>query len=150
MVSLIHTVVYAEDDDMSRNLVEFLLGENDGAPRDPFYLHYYYVMAEKFVEAAKTALIVSRSYQDTGSFLEARNSVFDSMCWLKNSSGKYSKDTIDQFNQTQSYMILRTLLNQQDKNIPARIITRIFDNISRFKKGKSSKIEIQRKKCELF
>jgi len=135
LISLMHTVIYAEDDDMSRQLVEFLLGENDGNPKDPGFLHYYYVKAEKFVEATKTALIVSRYYQDTGKFMDARHEVFDSMCWMKEAGRKFSKETIDQFNQTHSYMLLKTLLNRKEKTIPARLIKRIFETISRFRKA---------------
>ena len=44
---------------LSRQLIEFLMGENDGVPKDAKYLFRLYMARKQYKEAAKTAIIVS-------------------------------------------------------------------------------------------
>lgn len=44
------------NDDLFYRLIEFLLGETDGNPKDPRHLFRLYMAKKQFSEAAKTAV----------------------------------------------------------------------------------------------
>ena len=48
---------------LSRQLIEFLMGENDGVPKDAKYLFRLYMARKQYKEAAKTAVIIAREEQ---------------------------------------------------------------------------------------
>lgn len=57
-------------------LIEFLLGESDGNPRDPRHLFRLYMAKKQFSEAAKTAVIMPFNY-----LLSMFIYWFDRVCW---------------------------------------------------------------------
>ncbi|XP_037297424.1 WD repeat-containing protein 19-like [Manduca sexta] len=49
----------SDDERLTRRLIEFLLGETDGTPREPRHLFRLYMAKKQFTEAAKTAVIIA-------------------------------------------------------------------------------------------
>ena len=45
---------------LSRQLVDFLMGETDGVPKDAKYLFRLYMAKGQYKEAAKTAIIIGK------------------------------------------------------------------------------------------
>lgn len=66
----------SNDDKVSNQLIEFLLGEHDGAPKDPKYLFGFYMAKKQFKEAAKTAVIISNQEQIVGNYRNAHDLLF--------------------------------------------------------------------------
>lgn len=66
----------SNDDKISNQLIEFLLGEHDGAPKDPKYLFGFYMAKKQFKEAAKTAIIISNQEQIVGNYRNAHDLLF--------------------------------------------------------------------------
>jgi len=52
-----------ERDRLAHQLIDFLVGEKDGIPKDPNYIYRLYMALKKYDEAAKTALIIARQEQ---------------------------------------------------------------------------------------
>lgn len=59
----------ANDQNITRKLVDFLMGEIDGIPKDAKYLFRLYMALKMYREAAKVAIIIAREEQLNG-FLE--------------------------------------------------------------------------------
>lgn len=66
----------SNDDKIANQLIEFLLGEHDGSPKDPKYLFGLYMARKQFKEAAKTAVIISSQEQIAGNYRNAHDLLF--------------------------------------------------------------------------
>ena len=53
---------------LARQLIEFLMGETDGVPKDAKYLFRLYMARKQYKEAAKTAVIIAREEQAAGNY----------------------------------------------------------------------------------
>ena len=58
--------VVSEDASLTSSLIDFLLGEVDGVPKDAKHLFRLYMSLKKYREAAKTAIIIAREEQNSG------------------------------------------------------------------------------------
>lgn len=72
----IDCVASSSDDKLAAQLIEFLLGEVDGAPKDPKFLFGLYMARKQFREAAKTAVIISSQEQIIGNYRNAHDLLF--------------------------------------------------------------------------
>ncbi|KAJ8943661.1 hypothetical protein NQ318_005663 [Aromia moschata] len=75
----IDVVAASNDDSLSNTLIEFLLGETDGLPKDPKYLFRLYMAKKQFREASKSALIIANEEQINGNYRNAHDVLF-AMC----------------------------------------------------------------------
>lgn len=53
----------ARSDTLTHQLIDFLMGETDGHPKDPTYIFKLYMALGNYAQAAKTALIIARQEQ---------------------------------------------------------------------------------------
>ena len=67
----IEIVGKARSDSLTHTLIDFLMGEPDGVPKDPNYIYRLYLALGNFPQAAKTAVIIARQEQDLGSYKAA-------------------------------------------------------------------------------
>lgn len=68
VLAAIKVVSDSNSDSLASQLINFLLGADEGLPKDPKYLFQLYMSREMYKEAAKTALIVSGQEQKAGSY----------------------------------------------------------------------------------
>ena len=69
----------ARDEQITRLILDFLMGETDGLPKDFKYLFKLYMRLEHYKEAAKTAIIISREEQNVGNYRNSHQLLFG-MC----------------------------------------------------------------------
>ena len=62
---------------LSRQLIDFLMGETDGVPKDAKYLFRLYMAKGQYKEAAKTAIIIAREEQAQGNYRNAHDVLFN-------------------------------------------------------------------------
>ena len=62
---------------LARQLIEFLMGETDGVPKDAKYLFRLYMARKQYKEAAKTAVIIAREEQAAGNYRNAHDVLFN-------------------------------------------------------------------------
>ena len=73
---------------LSRQLVDFLMGETDGVPKDAKYLFRLYMAKGQYKEAAKTAIIIGEFDQKNSDFLKISTVIclsnynFDLNSWI--------------------------------------------------------------------
>ena len=68
MDKAIEVVGKARVDMLTHTLIDFLMGETDGVPKDPNYIFRLYMALGNYPQAAKTALIISRQEQELGNY----------------------------------------------------------------------------------
>ncbi len=66
----------ANTDTLTNTLIEYLLGDHDGMPKDAKYLFKLYLNLKKYPEAAKTAVLIARQQQQTGNYRDAHDVLF--------------------------------------------------------------------------
>lgn len=76
LVLAVDCAASSNDDRIANQLIEFLLGERDGSPKDPKYLFGLYMARKQFKEAAKTAVIISNQEQIAGNYRNAHDLLF--------------------------------------------------------------------------
>ncbi|KAL3267293.1 hypothetical protein HHI36_011424 [Cryptolaemus montrouzieri] len=69
----IDVVSSSKNEKLSNTLIEFLLGETDGLPKDPKYLFRLYMAKKQYREAAKSALIIANDEQINGNYRNAHD-----------------------------------------------------------------------------
>ena len=58
----------AEDEVLTHQLMDYLMGEYDNEPKDAKYLFKLYMALSQFREAARTAIIIAREEQNSGKY----------------------------------------------------------------------------------
>jgi WD repeat-containing protein 19 len=79
----IATVGEAKDDLLTHKLVEHLMGEQDGIPKDAKYIFKLYMSLGRYREASKTAVIIAREEQNLGNYRTAHDLLFENYQQLK-------------------------------------------------------------------
>ena len=54
----IEVVGRSQNENLTHQLIDFLVGEKDGVPKDQNYIYRLYLALKKYEDAAKTALII--------------------------------------------------------------------------------------------
>lgn len=72
----IDCVASSNDDRLANQLIEFLLGEFDGSPKDSKYLFRLYMAKRQYKEAAKTAVIIGNQEQIAGNYRSAHDLLY--------------------------------------------------------------------------
>jgi WD repeat-containing protein 19 len=78
----IEVVGKSQNESLTHQLIDFLVGEKDGVPKDPNYIYRLYMALKKYEDAAKTALIIARQEQDMGNYTLAHSVVFETISSL--------------------------------------------------------------------
>lgn len=68
MEAAIAVVGKARNDMLTHTLIDFLMGETDGVPKDPNYIYRLYMALGSYSQAAKTAIIIAKQEQDLGNY----------------------------------------------------------------------------------
>ncbi|CAG7728859.1 unnamed protein product [Allacma fusca] len=129
---LTNATIAMKNDSISKQFIEFLLGEKDSLPKDPKYLLKYYIRSGKLVEASKTALIVSREEQNGGNYKESHNVLVETCRELKNGNIRIPRDVLEALRIVHDYLLVRRHVVLQNHERAARLLIRICDNISKF------------------
>jgi WD repeat-containing protein 19 len=66
----------ANNDYLTNSVIEYLMGDIDGMPKDAKYLFKLYMSLKKYIEAAKTAVLIARQQQQNGNYREAHDLLF--------------------------------------------------------------------------
>ena len=73
----IEVVGRARSDVLTHMLIDFLMGETDGIPKDPNYIFRLYMALGNYPQAAKTAIIIARQEQELGNYRIAHGILFE-------------------------------------------------------------------------
>ncbi|CAN0571238.1 unnamed protein product, partial [Ectocarpus sp. 12 AP-2014] len=73
----------ARNDMLTHTLIDFLMGETDGVPKDPNYIYRLYMALGSYSQAAKTAIIIAKQEQDLGNYKVAHGILFETIRQLE-------------------------------------------------------------------
>ncbi|CAL1537974.1 unnamed protein product [Lymnaea stagnalis] len=128
----IETVGRANDDLLTKQLVDFLMGDLDGTPKDAKYLFRLYMALKKYGEAARTAIIIAREEQNAGNYRNAHDVLFSMYQELKENKIKIPSEMATNLMILHSYILVKIHVKQGDHMKGARMLIRVANNISKF------------------
>ncbi|XP_013392134.1 WD repeat-containing protein 19-like [Lingula anatina] len=128
----IETVGQANDDALTHQLFDYLLGETDGVPKASKYLFRLYMALKQFREAARTAIIIAREEQNAGNYRDAHDVLFSMYQELKQQKIKIPSEMAHNLMILHSYILAKVHVKRGDHLKGARMLIRVANNISKF------------------
>ncbi|KAL8576385.1 hypothetical protein ACOMHN_048952 [Nucella lapillus] len=128
----IETVGRANDDSLTAQLIEFLMGDSDGSPKEAKYLFRLYMALKRFPDAARTAVIIAREEQDAGNYRSAHDVLFSMYQELKANRIKVPSEMATNLLLLHSYILVKIHVKKGDHLKGARMLIRVANNISKF------------------
>eukprot|EP01006_Ploeotia_vitrea_P030251 TRINITY_DN62715_c0_g1_i1.p1 TRINITY_DN62715_c0_g1~~TRINITY_DN62715_c0_g1_i1.p1 ORF type:complete len:1401 (+),score=199.79 TRINITY_DN62715_c0_g1_i1:64-4266(+) len=129
----IEVVGKARNDSLTHTLIDFLMGETDGIPKDPNYIFRLYMALGSYEKAAKTAVIIAKQEQEIGNYRVAHKILFDTFKTLRQHKIRIPSDLKRNLMLLHSYVIVKTLVkNLGDHQTAALMLVRIAKNINKF------------------
>ena len=119
---------------LARQLIEFLMGETDGVPKDAKYLFRLYMARKQYKEAAKTAVIIAREEQALGNYRNAHDVLFNMHQELVANRIPVPAETRNNLMLLHSYVLARLHIKKGDHLKGARMLLRVAANISRYER----------------
>ncbi|XP_004642695.2 WD repeat-containing protein 19 isoform X2 [Octodon degus] len=128
----IETVGQAKDELLTSQLIDHLMGENDGMPKDAKYLFRLYMALKQYREAARTAIIIAREEQSAGNYRNAHDVLFSMYAELKSQKIKIPSEMVTNLMILHSYILVKIHVKNGDHRKGARMLIRVANNISKF------------------
>ena len=128
----IETIGQAKNDALTHQLIDFLMGETDGVPKDAKYIFKLYMSLKQYREAARTAIIIAREEQILGNYRAAHDLLLENYRQLKRSEVKIPAELDRMLMILHSYTLVKTLVRIDDHLKGARMLIRVSNNISKF------------------
>ncbi|RNA38921.1 WD repeat-containing [Brachionus plicatilis] len=122
----------ANNDTLTNILIEYLMGDHDGMPKDAKYLFKLYLSLKKYVEAAKTAVLIARQEQLSGNYRDAHNVLFSMYSDLNKENIKIPSELYQNLMILHSYVLIKIQIKQNNHLRASRLLCRVAENISKF------------------
>jgi WD repeat-containing protein 19 len=97
----------ANNDALTNLVIEYLMGDHDGMPKDAKYLFKLYLSLKKYVEAAKTAILIARQEQLTGNYRDAHDVLYGMYADLLKEKIKIPSELSQNLMYLHSYILIK-------------------------------------------
>ena len=128
----IEVVGRARSDLLTHQLIDFLMGETDGVPKDPNFIFRLYMALGNYPQAAKTATIIARQEQELGNYKIAHTMLFETHRELTAQRIRISQELETSLMLLHSYVLAKVLVKMGDHTAGARMLLRVAKHISKF------------------
>lgn len=128
----IDVVGKARNDMLTHTLIDYLMGENDGIPKDPNFIFRLYMALGNYAQAAKTAIIISRQEQELGNYKMAHDVLVETHRQLDAHRIHVGQDLRHALTLLHSYVLVKKLVKRGDHMAAARMLVRVAQHISKF------------------
>ncbi|XP_062864836.1 WD repeat-containing protein 19 [Trichomycterus rosablanca] len=128
----IETVGEAKDEALTNQLIDYLMGESDGMPKDAKYLFRLYMALKQYRESARTAIIIAREEQLAGNYRNAHDVLFSMYMELQTQKIKIPAEMATNLMILHSYILVKIHVKRGDHLKGARMLIRVSNNISKF------------------
>ncbi|TPX41030.1 hypothetical protein SeMB42_g05773 [Synchytrium endobioticum] len=128
----IECVGLAKNDALTHQLVDYLMGERDGIPKDSKYVFQLYTSLGQYREAGRSAVIIAKREQERGNYRAAHNMLLDYHRTLRSKSVKVPAELDKMLMLLHSYLLVKVLVKCDDHTASARLLVRVAGHISLF------------------
>ena len=128
----IDVVGEARDDSLTSTLVDYLMGESDGVPKDANYLFRLHIALRDYDAAAKTTVLIVRQEQEMGNYKMAHRQLFDAHRELTGEGRRPPPDLTESLMLLHSYALVKLRVKRKDHTGAARLLRRVASSIDKF------------------
>ncbi|XP_033151468.1 WD repeat-containing protein 19 isoform X1 [Drosophila mauritiana] len=128
----IDCVATSNNEQLASQLIEFLLGEVDGVPKDPRYLFRLYMARKHYKDAAKTAVIIANQEQIAGNYKSARDLLYSMYQELRRNNLSVTAEMRHQFILLHRYTLVRIHVKLGNHLLAAKLLVQVAACISQF------------------
>eukprot|EP00793_Prasinoderma_coloniale_P004677 PRCOL_00000438-RA len=128
----IELVGKAGNDALTNQLVDHLMGESDGVPKDHNYLFRLHMALGNYDQAARAAVLVAQQEQELGQYKVAHAQLLSTTRELRRQSRRAPNELSRQLMLLHSYVLVRSQVRMGNHEQAARLLVRVARNISRF------------------
>ncbi|XP_073812289.1 intraflagellar transport protein Oseg6 [Musca autumnalis] len=128
----IDCVATSNNEQLSAQLIEFLLGEVDGSPKDPRYLFRLYMARRHYKDAAKTAVIIANQEQLSGNYKLARDLLYSMYQELRRNNLSVTAEMRHNLILLHRYALVRIHVKLGNHLLAAKLLVQVAANISQF------------------
>lgn len=122
----------ANKDGLTNQLVDHLMGEADGAQKDPNLLFKLHMALQNYEKAAQTAVLIAKQEQELGNYKLAHSQLYDTYKELESQGKAPSSELVRNLTLLHSYTLAKCLIRLGDHRGAARMLVRVARSISRF------------------
>ncbi|GAV05730.1 hypothetical protein RvY_15811 [Ramazzottius varieornatus] len=135
--TLVAAAVSSKDMALTDKVVQVLLGNDGGEPKDEKYLLDLYLLSGQHREADKIAVLVAEHHLDSGDYKEAHRVLYRTYIKLLESPRGPSDQLFNLFSLVHSHAVSVVMHTLKEHEKVARMLIRICKNISKFPKDAS-------------
>jgi WD repeat-containing protein 19 len=128
----IDVVGKARNEMLTHTLIDHLMGETDGIPKDPNHIFRLYMALGNYTQAAKTATIISRQEQELGNYKVAHDVLVETVRQLQLHKIHINQELRNSLMLLHSYIVVKKLVKRNDHMAAARMLIRVVKYISKF------------------
>ncbi|OQS06139.1 hypothetical protein THRCLA_01800 [Thraustotheca clavata] len=128
----IDVVGKARNDMLTHTLIDFLMGDTDGIPKDPNYIFRLYMALGNYAQAAKTAIIIARQEQELGNYKVAHDVLVETHRQLMLHKIHVNQDLRNSLTLLHSYVVVKKLVKRGDHMAAAKMLVRVAKSVSKF------------------
>ncbi|RHY33017.1 hypothetical protein DYB32_001946 [Aphanomyces invadans] len=128
----IDVVGKARNDMLTHTLIDYLMGDTDGIPKDPNYIFRLYMALGNYAQAAKTAIIIARQEQELGNYKVAHDVLVETHRQLQLHKIHVNQDLRNSLTLLHSYVVVKKLVKRGDHVAAAKMLVRVAKNMSKF------------------
>ncbi|OQV14446.1 WD repeat-containing protein 19 [Hypsibius exemplaris] len=137
LTALVAATVKCNDSGTSDLVSQFLLGNDDGVPKDEKYLLDLYLLSGKFSEADRISLLVADHHLRNGDYHDAHQVLYRTYDRLLQARQSPSGQLWEMFALVHSHAVSTVMYTLKEHDKVARMLIRICRNISKFPKDAS-------------
>lgn len=97
----------AKDRKLTNQLIDFLMGETDGNPKEAKYIFKLYISLKKYREAAETAIIIAKEEQSQGNYKDAHDLLLSNYVQLRLMNAAIPAELDSMLMILHSYMLIK-------------------------------------------
>ncbi|XP_050543310.1 WD repeat-containing protein 19 isoform X2 [Daktulosphaira vitifoliae] len=128
----IEVAAAAKENSIDEQLIQLLLGDVDGFPKNPKFLFKLHMARKRFHDAAKVAIILASNEQIKGNYRQAHDVLYSTVCELRNNQLKVSNEMIANLALLHSYILVRIHVKLDNHYKAALLLIRVSENIDKF------------------
>eukprot|EP00771_Trimastix_marina_P001515 gnl/Trimastix_PCT/2596.p1 GENE.gnl/Trimastix_PCT/2596~~gnl/Trimastix_PCT/2596.p1 ORF type:complete len:1355 (+),score=466.46 gnl/Trimastix_PCT/2596:60-4124(+) len=117
---------------LTNTLLDYLMGETDGCPKDLKFLFYLYVVLGDYPQATKTALSIVQQHQEMGNYKLAHDFLVRTHSQLQERGVDFPLEMARALRLLHSYVIAKKMSRLRQTKPAARMLVRVAKNISQF------------------
>ncbi len=122
----------AKNDTLTLSLLAYIMGEEDGIPKDPHYAYKVYRVLEKYSEASKIALTIWSQEMERGNYQQAHYYLFDIQKDLAQLNLQVPYEIHQKLMILHSYMVVKRVIRLGFLEEAVMLLNRVCKNISQF------------------